>query len=105
MCLEFDESIANSAKEKTPGVHKPITPDYMQNEATTTKLISLNKWLKQIGITSTTAWRWRKKGILRTINIYGRLYISEDAIADFLRRANGGEFAIVSRPGKKGAIK
>jgi hypothetical protein len=39
------------------------------------------------------------------INIYGRLYLSEDAIADFLRRATAGEFAVESKPGKRLATK
>ena len=65
------------------------------------RLVSLNKWLEQMGVTPTTGWRWRKKGVLRTTNIYGRLYISEDAVADFHRRAMSGEFALESRPGKK----
>jgi len=68
-------------------------------------LVSLNKWLTQIGVTSTTGWRWRKKGILKTINIYGRLYISEAAIAEFLARAASGEFAVETKPGKNTATK
>ena len=73
----------------------------MQDTTSALKLISLNKWLQGIGVTSTTGWRWRKKGLLRTINIYGRLYISEEAITDFLRRANAGEFAMESKLGRK----
>jgi len=73
----------------------------MENQTSTVKMISLNKFLEQIGVTPTTGWRWRKRGVLKTINIYGRLYISEEAIADFLRRANAGEFAVESKPGKK----
>ena len=68
-------------------------------------MVSLNKWLGQMGVTSTTGWRWRKKGILRTTNIYGRLYISEESIDEFHRRANAGEFAIESKPGQKSANK
>jgi len=64
--------------------------------------MSLNKWLEQIGVTPTTGWRWRKKGVIKTINIYGRLYISEESIAEFLSRAKAGEFAVESKPGKKG---
>ena len=77
----------------------------MENTVSIRNLTSLNKWLNQMGVTSTTGWRWRKKGILRMINIYGRLYLSEDAIADFLRRATAGEFAVESKPGKRLATK
>jgi predicted site-specific integrase-resolvase len=65
------------------------------------RLISLNKWLGDMGVTSTTGWRWRKRGILQVVNIYGRLYLSDEAIADFHRRATAGEFAVESRPGKR----
>lgn len=64
------------------------------------KLVSLNKWLQEIGVTSTTGWRWRKRGILRTTNIYGRLYLTQDAINEFLTRAEAGEFAMEVNPGK-----
>lgn len=57
------------------------------------RLISLNKFLENMGVTSTTGWRWRKKGMIPTVNIYGRLYVSEDTIAEFHRRATAGEFA------------
>ena len=65
------------------------------------KLISFNKWLADMGITSTTGWRWRKRGIIKTVNIYGRLYVSTDATAEFYRRAEAGEFAKNLRPGKQ----
>jgi len=72
----------------------------MEKTADVSKLVSLNKWLYQMGVTNTTGWRWRKKGALKATNIYGRLYISEEAIGDFNRRATAGEFAIASKPGK-----
>ena len=62
------------------------------------KLVSLNKFLEGLGVTSTTGWRWRKRGLLPVINIYGRLYLTEETIADFHRRAVAGEFAKVSKP-------
>ena len=67
----------------------------------TSKLISLNKWLTDMGVTNTTGWRWRKRGIIKTINIYGRLYVSTDATAEFYRRAEAGEFAQTLQPGRK----
>ena len=54
-----------------------------------------------MGVTNTTGWRWRKRGILKTTNIYGRLYIAEDTLVEFHRRATAGEFAIETKPGKK----
>jgi len=40
-----------------------------------------------------TAWRWRKKTWLHTINIAGRVYVTAESIAEFTRRAEAGEFA------------
>ena len=60
-------------------------------------VISLSKWLEDVGITSCTAWRWRKKGWLKTINIAGRQYLTQEAIDEFHRRAVTGEFAQVHK--------
>lgn len=73
----------------------------MENIPSTPKLFSLNKWVEEIGVTPTTAWRWRKRGILKTVNIYGRLYITEEDISEFNRRARAGEFAMESGPAKR----
>ena len=74
--------------------------DKIQN---TLRLTSLNKWLGELGVTATTGWRWRNKGIIKAINIYGRLYVSEESIAEFHRRATAGEFAKEMKPGKRPA--
>lgn len=63
-------------------------------------LVCFNKWLTDIGVTSTTGWRWRKRGIIQTTNIYGRLYVSESAIASFVAKAKAGEFAKNLIPGR-----
>lgn len=56
-------------------------------------IISLSAWLQQVGVTPCTAWRWRKKGWLKTVNICGRQYLTQEAIDEFHRRAVAGEFA------------
>ena len=56
-------------------------------------IISLEQWTKAIGRAYVTVWRWRKKGRLKTINIYGRPYVTDEAIKEFNRRAEAGEFA------------
>ncbi len=71
-------------------------------QSSTPRLFSFHKWLAQLGVTSTTGWRWRKKGIVKTTNIYGRLYVTEDAIKEFLARAQAGEFAIEVKPRQSG---
>jgi hypothetical protein len=55
-------------------------------------LVALNVWLAQIGVTPVTAWRWRKRGWLQTVNIAGRQYVTSRAIQEFTRRAESGEF-------------
>ena len=60
---------------------------------TAAAVISLTVWLAQVGVTACTAWRWRKKGWLKTVNICGRQYLTPDAIEEFNRRAVAGEFA------------
>ncbi len=40
-----------------------------------------------------TAWRFRRRGWLTTVNICGRVYVTEEACRDFVRRAEAGEFA------------
>jgi hypothetical protein len=56
-------------------------------------VISLNKWLSQVGVTPITAWRWRRRGWLKTVNIAGRQYLTQEAIDEFQQRAMAGEFS------------
>lgn len=44
-------------------------------------------------ISSTTLWRFRKRGWIRTVNLGGRPYILPSEAAEFERRAAAGEFA------------
>ena len=60
-------------------------------------VISLSKWLAQVGVTPITGWRWRRKGWLKTVNIAGRQYLTQEAIDEFHRRAVSGEFAQVQK--------
>jgi hypothetical protein len=55
--------------------------------------MALDKWIAEVGINPTTAWSWRKKGWLQTINIAGRHYLTAAQRAEFIRRAEAGEFA------------
>jgi hypothetical protein len=54
--------------------------------------ISLDLFLQQSGFSPATAWRYRKRGWLKTIVIAGRHYVTRDAIAEFNERAAHGEF-------------
>ena len=68
----------------------------LQNTPTTTAAPALQRYdafLASIPASSTTGWRWRKEGMIRTTNIAGRCYVSAAAIQSFLTRAEAGEFA------------
>ena len=56
-------------------------------------IINLNRFCQDAGISQVTAWRWRKAGWLSTVNICGRQYVTGEAMTEFLRRAQAGEFA------------
>ena len=63
-----------------------------------TNLIKFESWTAGIGISRSTAWRWKQKGIIETININGRHFISADAIARFEQAAVAGKFAQDNAP-------
>jgi len=45
------------------------------------------------GISDTTLWRWSRRGWIKTANISGKVYVDLPSLAEFDRRAAGGEFA------------
>jgi hypothetical protein len=53
--------------------------------------VALNNWCSRTGVSPITAWRWRKKGWLKTINIAGRQYLTQEGAAEFTERAQRGE--------------
>ena len=57
-------------------------------------MVALNKWLRETGVSKITAWRWRKRGWLKTVNVSGRVYVTAEALEEFQRRAEAGEFAV-----------
>ena len=61
-------------------------------------LISVRAYRKARGISDTTFWREKQRGLWAPVNICGRLYLTTDQIARFERRAASGEFAR-SNPG------
>jgi hypothetical protein len=66
------------------------------SKTTTTTVPALQRydgWLASIPASSTTGWRWRKERKVRVINVSGRIYITAEAIAEFINRAQAGEFA------------
>ncbi len=59
----------------------------------TEPIMSLDKFIQQTGLSAVTVWRYRKKGMITTVNICGRQYILRSEIARFNQRAAAGEFA------------
>lgn len=64
--------------------HTATTPE--------SNLIPLKNWVRAMGISSPTAWRWRKAGMFTTINIRGKLYVTKEIIAEFETKAAAGAF-------------
>jgi hypothetical protein len=54
---------------------------------------ALNVFTKEIGVSPATVWRWRQQGILETVNINGRPYVTSEAATAFVARVTAGEFA------------
>jgi hypothetical protein len=78
-----------------------ITKGSRMNSLDAEPMMSLNKFIEQTGLSPVTVWRYRKKGMLTTVNICGRQYILRSEIARFNGRAAAGEFAKPpSQPGK-----
>ncbi len=69
---------------------KSATPKHL---AAAPGLVKFDRWLKFVGASPTTGWRWRKLGWVKTLNICGRTFISENEIARFVRAAEAGQFA------------
>ena len=67
----------------------------MQSQETPSpsNLISFDSWLRGIEKTRVTGFRYRKAGLIETVNIFGRLYVTREEIARFESRAMAGDFA------------
>lgn len=74
------------------------------SDSSTEGLVTLDKFLKDTGLSHTTGWRYRNRGWLKVINIAGRHYVAKSEIARFIGRARSGEFAqLATCPNKKEA--
>ena len=60
--------------------------------ATGTELVPFYSWLETLDKTRTTGWRWRKNGIIATVNVFGKLYVTREERERFQQRAIAGEF-------------
>lgn len=50
-------------------------------------------WLAKVGKSRPTGFRWRRKGMIVTVNVEGKLFVTDEEIVRFWQRAKNGEFA------------
>ena len=68
-------------------------------EKTSSGLVAVPKFIKELGIAPSTLWRWRKRGwIADPVDIAGRKYLTTEAIMEFRRRAKSGDFKAPNQP-------
>ena len=62
------------------------------SNADPSNLFPFDGWLQGRGLSRVTGYRYRKLGLISTVNIFGRLYIDRSEIQKFESRAMRGEF-------------
>jgi hypothetical protein len=68
--------------------------DQLPAAAIESNLVAWEEWLNSIRIDRSTGYRYRKRGLIQVVNIFGRLYLTREEIARFESRAVAGEFAL-----------
>lgn len=56
-------------------------------------ITSASVYRRQLGVSKTTLWRYRRNGWLKTINVLGKLYITRESIAEFEAMMCSGQLA------------
>ena len=69
----------------------------MKNQIHDSDLRTFSGWLREIGRSRATGWRWRRRGWIATVNIGGQWFVTREAIERFNARAARGEFARASK--------
>lgn len=59
------------------------------------RIKSYPDFLRELGRSRVTGWRWARRGWLHPIRIAGKLFITDDEIQRFIERAERGELANV----------
>lgn len=76
----------------------------MEQQQHTTNLVLFNDLLRGLGRSESTGWRWRKEGLIATVNLCGKLYVTREEIRKFEARVISGEFSKpIAPPGKMAA--
>jgi predicted site-specific integrase-resolvase len=70
----------------------------------TSELISVRQLRREVGVHSSTIWRWIQRGwIGKPINISGRLFFTTRQVKDFEKKALRGDFAVSIQPPRRKA--
>ena len=56
-------------------------------------ITSASVYRRQLGVSKTTFWRFRRNGWLKTINCLGKLYCTRESIAEFEAMMRSGKLA------------
>ena len=56
-------------------------------------IVPFTTWYRELGVSERTAHRYRARGMIEVLNIYGKLYVSREQIGLFEARVEAGEFA------------
>lgn len=70
-----------------------------QNDASS--LVALDRYLQSLGRSRSTFWRWQQKGLVKSVNVFGRNYITRDEIRRFEDAAVSGSLAKELKPSTK----
>jgi predicted site-specific integrase-resolvase len=63
----------------------------------TAALRVFEKWRQDVGVSRTTGWRWRRRRWIETLNISGKVYVTEHEVRRFTERVEAGDFATEAR--------
>ncbi|GEM_PF-3810352 len=63
------------------------------NEIPSAGVVTQAKLADQIGVAPSTISRWRRNGLIRSINILGRVFFNSAEVESFVRKAESGTFA------------
>ena len=56
-------------------------------------ITSLSVYRRQLGVSKTTLWRYRRYGWLKCFNVLGKLYCTRESIAGFEAMMRSGKLA------------
>ena len=56
-------------------------------------LVAFTAYRRQLGLSKTTLWRYRRNNWLKTVNVLGKLYCTRESIAEFEAMMRSGELA------------